>query len=80
MESHQTHDGENTPLGTFLWVLGLVFFTLSKMEPSETRAWITFSLGALASLISIIINWKKFYDTISGWRKNRKHKNSKNAK
>ncbi len=69
------HDNEGSGLlGIIMWVGGIFCMAASNAQPSEVRAWITFSLGAIASIISIIINYPKFRDQIKNWRVNKKKK------
>lgn len=77
MEVH--HDHGNGILSVVLWIAGVACMIKSNAEPSEVRAWITFGLGALASIISITLNWKKWVDMIKSSRK-KKTKNKQNGK
>jgi len=47
-------------LGFISWILGVVCFTASQLDPADIRAWIVGILGGIASIMSIAINWKKF--------------------
>jgi hypothetical protein len=59
LKNNMDHGSENS-MGVLSWITGLMCFAVSHFEPSEVRAWIAFTLGCIASLISIAINWGKF--------------------
>jgi len=63
MDLHQDHNG-NGLIAVVMWIGGIICMVSSNHQPSEVRAWITFGLGASASLISIIMNWGKFVDVM----------------
>jgi len=59
---HNNHD--NDFINLVMWIGGIVCMVSSNYQPSEVRAWVTFTLGATASLISIIMNWSKFVEVV----------------
>lgn len=73
MATHHDSDGSG-PLGVIMWLGGIFCMVASNSQPSEIRAWITFSLGAAASIISIIINYPKSRDQIKAWKETKKKK------
>lgn len=79
MKSMAVHhdDNGNGLLGILTWIGGIVCMVASNAQTSEIRAWITFSLGAIASIISIIINYPKFRDQVKNWKDKKKKKHGK---
>lgn len=77
MEVNHGGDGSGLHglLSVILWLFGLLFMATSNMQPSEVRAWISFSLGAFASIVSIIANWDRLTTAIRN-----KFKKKKNGK
>lgn len=79
MAVHHESEGSGL-LGIIMWIGGVFCMAISNAQTSEVRTWVTFTLGAFASIISIIINYPKFRDQIKSWRANRKNKTKKNGK
>ena len=63
MDLHHDHNDSGI-ITLVMWIGGIICMVSSNYQPSEVRAWITFGLGATASLISIIMNWSKFVDVV----------------
>lgn len=70
------HDHGNGPLAIVLWIGGILCMATANAQPSELRAWISFGLGATASIISIVVNWDKLTES---FKSKRKHKNKDNG-
>ncbi len=78
MYLHHNHN-DNGIITVIMWIGGIICMVSSNYQPSELRAWITFGLGATASLISIIMNWSKFVDVVKK-KFSKKPKTNKNGK
>lgn len=72
---HQHGDNGSGILSIIFWLGGLVCMVASNSQPSEIRAWITFSLGAATSITSLIINYPKVRDMFKKHKENKKKKN-----
>lgn len=71
MEGGHVDTGHSNPLvATILAGCSILCFWGSHVDPSELRAWVAFTLGAIASITSIILNVIK-------WRESRKYKRKK---
>ena len=74
-----SHSESSGIISIILWLGGIFCMAASNAQPSEIRAWITFGLGAIASLVSIIGNWEKFSAYIKKTF-SKKHKKNKHGK
>lgn len=66
------HHDNNGIIGVVMWLSGIFCMAVSNAQPSEVRAWITFSLGAAASITSIVVNYPKLKDAVKGWKAKKK--------